>query len=434
MKAIILAGGKGTRLSALTQTTPKPMILLHGKPILQYQIELLKKNNITDITLVTNYLSGVIKDYFRDGKKFGVSITYFEEKTPLGTAGSIREIAQQSKDDFLLLYGDLLINMDIQRFINFHKKHKGIATLVTHPNNHPFDSDLIDIDLDNKITAFYAKPHREDFIYHNLVNAAVYAMSPSIHKFIPEGKSSDFGHDIFPNIINQNEEAPLYSYKTHEYVKDIGTMQRLHEAEDDIVNQTYKLGSINYKRRAIFFDRDGVINKEVDNIIKIEDVELIPNAAKALKKVNNSLFLAIVITNQPQAAKGFCSVNDIENINKKVETLLGEERVKIDGLYICLHHPEKGFPDEDKKYKIECECRKPKIGLLTQAVKDFNINLSKSYFVGDTTTDAMTAQNINIPFIGVKTGYGCKDKKFDIKANLLLKDINYAVDYILEQN
>lgn len=186
------------------------------------------------------------------------------------------------------------------------------------------------------------------------------------------------------------------------------------------------------RRPAIFFDRDGVINEEVDNIRNVSDVKLIKNAGAALKKVNATPFLAIVITNQPQVAKGFCTLATIKAINRKIETLLCEKGAKIDGIYFCPHHPDRGFPGENIKYKIVCECRKPKVGMILQAVKDFDIDLNKSYMVGDQTVDAMTSKNAGVPFIGVGTGYGCTDGKFNIEIPLVLEDIDEAVDYMLK--
>lgn len=432
MKAIILAGGRGTRLSSLTKNKPKPMVSLLKKPLIQYQIELLKKYGITDITLITSYLSSIIKDYLGDGRRLGVKINYFEEKIPLGTAGSIREIASHLKDDFLVLYGDLLINMDIRKLVKYHKKNKGIATLVVHPNNHPFDSDIIEVNENSKIIAIHPKPHDKDFLYANLVSAAIYVFTPEIANFIPKSKFSDFGGDIFPQMISRRKK--LFAYKTREYIKDIGTIERLFEAKKDIKGKSYQLSNISNTLPAIFFDRDGVINEEVDNVRNVEDVKLLKKSTVALRKVNNSLFLVVVISNQPQAAKGLCTIDVLKNINKKVETLLGNEGVKIDGLYFCPHHPEKGFPGENKKYKVICECRKPKTKMISQAVKDFNINLNKSYMIGDTTSDAMTAKNAGIPFIGVKTGYGCKDRKYSIEIPLVVNDIKDAVNFILKDN
>lgn len=432
MRAIILAGGKGTRLLPLTETIPKPMVMICGKPLLQYQIELLKDNGITEITLIVNYLGEKIKDYFQDGTQLGVNIDYIFETEPLGTAGTIGKLAENLHEDFLVLYGDLLLNTDLKALVKFHKKHKGIGTLVVHPNNHPEDSDLLELSPDSIITAIHSKPHSNELIYHNLVNAAIYILNPKISNYIPKDVPSDFGKDIFPKLILDRQK--LYGYRTHEYIKDIGTIKRLHEAESDIEQGHYGQGSRITQRKAIFIDRDGVINKEMDNVVKLNDVSLIDQSAQAIKSINNSQYLAIVISNQPQAAKGLCDVAQIDKIIKKVETLLGSEGAYLDGIYTCLHHPDKGFEGENPAYKIICECRKPKTGMIKSAAQDFNIDLSQSYMIGDTTTDALTAKNAGIKFIGVKTGYGCKDGKHRVDIGQIVSNIKEATSIILEES
>lgn len=429
MRAIILAGGKGTRLLPLTETIPKPMVMICGKPLLQYQIELLKDNGITEITLIVNYLGEKIQDYFQNGTQLGVKIDYIFESEPLGTAGTIGKIAKNLHEEFLVLYGDLLLNIDLRALAIFHKKHSGIGTLIVHPNNHPEDSDLLEVSPDSVITSIYSKPHSKDLIYHNLVNAAIYILSPKIVKYIPQNMPSDFGKDIFPSIISKKQK--LYGYRTHEYIKDIGTITRLKEAECDIEKGYYSQGSRLTKRKAIFIDRDGVINKEMDNVVKLEDVSLIDKSAQAVKSINNSQYLAIVISNQPQAAKGLCDVSQIDKIIKKVETILGAEGAYLDRIYTCLHHPDKGFAGENPSYKVLCECRKPNAGMIKSAAQDFNIDLSQSYMVGDTTTDALTAKNAGIKFIGVKTGYGCQDKKYDISIESIVNNLKEATDFII---
>lgn len=430
MKAIILAGGKGTRLLPLTESIPKPMVMIAGKPLLQYQIKLLKDNGFTEITLIVNYLGEKIKDYFQDGTKFGVKIDYVFETKALGTAGTIGKLAEKLQEEFLVLYGDLLLNIDLKSLVKFNKKHKGIGTLVVHPNNHPEDSDLLEVSSNGLITNIYSKPHSNDLIYHNVVNAAIYILNPEISKYIPKNISSDFGKDIFPILLSKKQR--IYGYHTHEYIKDIGTINRLQEAEHDIQQGSFSQGSRLTKRKAIFIDRDGVINEEMDNVIKLEDISLIDQSAKAIKNINDSKYLAIVISNQPQAAKGLCDVSQIDKIIKKVETLLGQEGAYLDGIYTCLHHPDKGYVGENPTYKISCECRKPKIGMITAAAHNFNIDLTQSFMVGDTTTDALTAKSAGLKFIGVRTGYGCQDGKYKVDIADVVNNLDDAVNIIIK--
>ncbi|MFA5750477.1 MAG: HAD-IIIA family hydrolase [Candidatus Shapirobacteria bacterium] len=439
MKAIIVAGGKGTRLGKKTLNTPKSLIKISGKTVLEYQIELLRKNGIREIIILINHLSAQIKKFCGNGEKWNVNITYFEESFPLGTAGGMREIRDTLKDDFIVLYGDLLLNVDLKRMIKQHRKNRNlkkncIGTLIVHPNNHPYDSDLIEIDEKNQITNFFPKPHAEGFIYKNLVNAALYILSPEICDEIPEKTSSDFGKDIFPKIIKRKKHI-LFAYHSPEYLKDMGTAERLKQATCDVRSGAYERGSLAFRKPAIFLDRDGVINEEVDRLSNIHDFRLMKHAAEAIKKINESGYYAVAITNQPMVAKGFCSYTEAVEVNKKMETALGKFGAKIDRLAACPHLPKTGFPGENKKDKMNGSCRKPKTGMIRQAARDLNIDLEKSYFIGDSIVDALTAANAGVSFIGVKTGYGCKDQKnknFLKNGSLTIKnDIYQAVRSIL---
>ncbi len=408
MKAVILAGGKGTRLGEISKEIPKPMVRIGGKPILEHQVDLLKRYSIEDIIIITGYLSEVIETYFKDGSGFGVNISYYQESTPLGTTGGIKEVEDQLHEDFLVLYGDVMINLDLNRLISYHRTHGGIATLVLHPNDHPQDSDLVELNEDGKVIVFHAKPHDPDGLFHNMVNAALYVLSPSILNILPKGKKADFGKDIFPRIV---EDTWVLGYPTAEYLKDVGTPERLKEVTEDYLSGKIERLNRENKRRAVFLDRDGVILRKVDLLHTLEDVELYPFTGKALNLLNSTEFLAILITNQPVIARGLCTLEGLDDIHKKMETLLGREGAKLDGIYFCPHHPDRGFPGEVPEYKIMCSCRKPDIGMLENAARDFNIDLEQSYFVGDSFRDIECGENAGMRTVGVRTGDGCRDLK-----------------------
>jgi histidinol-phosphate phosphatase family protein len=188
----------------------------------------------------------------------------------------------------------------------------------------------------------------------------------------------------------------------------------------------------NLLRKAVFLDRDGVINEEVDQLSKLEDFRMYSFAARALKKINKAGYLAILITNQPMIAKGFMTERDLEDIHKRLETELDRGGAKIDAIYYCPHHPEKGFRGEVPELKIKCHCRKPNIGLIKKAQKDFNLDLSKSFFIGDSSVEAKTAENAGIKFVGVKTGYACQDGKYPINQKFpLFENLLEAVNHLV---
>jgi len=425
MQAVILAGGRGARLGDQTREIPKPMMIIGDKPLLHHQVDLLVSNGIQDIILLVNYLKDSIISYFDDGTAFNARVSYFEEPMPLGTTGGIREIEERLRGDFLLVYGDVMFNMDISRLIRFHHLKNSNCTLVLHPNDHPYDSDLVEINPEGRIVAFHSKPHKPGNSYHNLVNAGVYVLSPGILKFIEKGKKADFGRDLFPRIFNQVE---MYGYKTPEYLKDMGTPDRLEKVRLDLEIGKIRLRNLKNRQRAIFLDRDGVLNVERSFISTPEGLELYDFTPSAVKKINQSDYLSVVVTNQSAVARNLCTEDDVHAIHKKLETLLGDQQSWLDAIYFCPHHPHSGFPEENPVYKIDCDCRKPKTGMFLKAAAAFNINLKESWMIGDSERDIQAGINAGCTTVGVRTGYGIR--KTRILPDYMFSNLYEAVNFI----
>lgn len=403
MKTVIMAGGKGTRIASVRSDVPKPMIKICGKPILEHQIENLKVCGLTDIILVIGHLGHVIQDYFGDGSKFGVNIEYFVEEHPLGTAGALFKMPQLT-DDFLLLCGDVIIDVDFNRFIAFHKEKKAWASLMAHPNGHPYDSSLLVTEIispvekggcpvdTHRVVRWMAKED-ERLYYKNRVNAGIEIISPELLKetmkdFVPRHPETPDKIDLDRDVLKRNiPSGKIYVYDTPEYIKDMGTPERFYETEKDMESGMIHARNLKNKQKAVFLDRDGTINKYIGFLTKPEQIELIEGAAEAIKKINKSGYLTIVVTNQPVIARGDCTWEELKLIHDKMETELGKEGAFVDAIYVCPHHPDKGFEGERPEYKFDCNCRKPKPGLLLQAAKDFNIDLSQSIMIGDSDRD-----------------------------------------------
>jgi D,D-heptose 1,7-bisphosphate phosphatase len=392
MELLIIAGGKGSRLGL--KDIPKPMVPVAGVPLLERQINLAHRYGFDKIRLLVGHLAHVIQDYFRDGASWNVEIKYTIEREPLGTAGAVKQLDGIINDYFMVMYGDVVLDMNLRRLAAFACKKEGIGTLVVHPNDHPYDSDLLEIDDEKAITAFYPKPHEESCDFQNLVSAALYVLNPNIFQFIQADEPQDFGRDVFPRLIASGEK--LFAYKTSEYIKDSGTPQRLDEVGKDLQSGKISARNIDNKQCALFLDRDGVINTEVGPVLKKEDFSLAENAAAAVKLINKSRYLAIIVTNQAALSKGFMSFEDLRAIHKKMESLLGKSGAFIDGLYFCPHYPESGYEGEVTELKIDCSCRKPKPGMLEQAAEDFNIDLAESYIIGDRLSDCETGKNAGV--------------------------------------
>lgn len=383
MQTVIMAGGKGTRISSIAGDIPKPMIPICGKPILEYQLECLKTQGFSEIILIIGHLGSVIKDYFRDGQDIGVKITYIEEDIPLGTAGSLYYLKDIIRDDFLLINGDIIFDIDINRFVNYHRAHNAWVTLFTHPNNHPYDSGIIITENKGRVTGWLHKEDKRQY-FKNRVNAGIHILSPKVFDLFRELRKVDLDRDILKPMIPSGQ---LFAYDSPEYVKDMGTPERYQTVREDIENERVKSKNLLNKQKAIFLDRDGTINKCKGFISLPEEFELIEGVAEAISIMNEKGYLVIIITNQPVIARGDCTLDTLQDIHNKMETLLGEKGAYIDSIYYCPHHPDKGFEGELPEYKIECSCRKPKPGMLYEAAKKYNIDLRASYMVGDSMRD-----------------------------------------------
>ncbi len=432
MQAVIMAGGKGTRLRSITNDEiPKPMAPVGGKPILEWQIECLKRQGVVDVVLIIGHLGHKIREYFGDGSKFGIKIDYIEETVPLGTAGSLSLLPPFLKEDsFFLIFGDVLFDIDLKRMEQYHKAKNAEATLFVHPNTHPFDSDLVICKENGLVERFDSKHNVRDYWYQNCVNAGFYLMNSSICERVPKGLKIDLEKELLSNMIESGNA--VYGYRSPEYIKDVGTVERIHHAEEELKSGFIAGRCLKNKQKAIFIDRDGTINRKNGLVYKEEQFILEDCTVEAIKMVNASGYLAIVITNQPVVARGLCEENDVINIHKKMETLLGREGVYLDDIQFCPHHPDKGYPEENPAYKISCHCRKPDIGMIERCVELYNIDLSNSWFVGDTTVDIKTGKNAGTKTALVLTGDAGKDGKYDVKPDLIANDLLEAIIKITE--
>lgn len=388
MKAVIMAGGKGTRISSVASDIPKPMIMIEGKPVLEHELECLRDQGFTDIILTISHLGNIIMDYFGDGsgispitnKPFGVKIEYYFEKKPLGNAGALFNIKDKLTEDFLLLNADAIFNVNFNRFVDYHKKKHGLVTLFTHPNSHPYDSGLIFADEDNAVTCWSAKEDERPAYYRNRVNAGLHVISPKILEKKMTTTKVDLDRQLLKPLAGTGK---MFCYDSPEYVKDMGTPDRYETVCRDYRDGKVSGKNLKNKQKAIFLDRDGTINKYVGFLRDIDQFELIPETEYAVRKINESGYLAIIVTNQPVIARGEVTVEQLEEIHNKLETLLGLKGAYVDAIYYCPHHPHKGYEGERQEYKIDCDCRKPKPGMLLKAAEDFNIDLSQSWMVGD---------------------------------------------------
>lgn len=421
MKVVIMAGGKGTRISELFPNIPKPMIPVCGLPVLEREIQSLKEQGFTDIILTVGYKAEIIMHHFGNGRKYGVHIDYFVEKEPLGNAGALFQMKDKLTEDFLLLNADAMFNVDFNRFVKFHKEHKSLVTLFTHPNNHPYDSGLIISNKDKQVKQWLSKEDTRPEFYQNRVNAGLHVINPEVLNMEVTTQKVDLDRQVLKPLCGTGK---MYCYDSPEYVKDMGTPDRYEGVCKDFEKGIVESRNLKNKQKAVFLDRDGTINKYVGFLRKTEQFELLEGVSEAIKKINRSGYLAVVVTNQPVIARGEVTYEGLQEIHNKMETLLGKDGAYLDGIYFCPHHPDSGFEGEVKELKIDCDCRKPKPGMLLQAAEDLNIDLEQSWMIGDGKNDIQAGKNAGCKTVLI----GNEDYGQDMTVDSLLSFVNKVIE------
>ncbi len=390
MKTVIMAGGKGTRISSVASDIPKPMIKIEGKPVLEREIECLVSQGFDDIIITVSHLGNIIMDYFGDGSRFNCHIEYFNEVEPLGNAGALFKIKDKLSNEFLLLNADALFDIDFNRFVKYHHEKGGLVTLFTHPNSHPYDSGLIITNDDLSVERWLAKEDARPKYYKNRVNAGLHVINKKVLDININTPKVDLDRQILKPLEGTYQ---MFVYDSPEYVKDMGTPDRYYAVCEDLKNNLPKIRNLSNKQKAIFLDRDGTINKLKGFLTDIGEFELIDGVSEAIRKINNSEYLAIVVTNQPVVARGEVTKEELDEIHNKMETLLGLDGAYLNDIFYCPHHPDSGFLGEVKELKIVCDCRKPKPGMLINASHKYNIDLSASWMIGDYKNDIFAGIN-----------------------------------------
>ena len=403
-----MAGGRGTRISEMFPDIPKPLIPIKNKdgiekPVLEWEIESLASQGFKEIILTVSHMHEKIEDHFGDGSQLGVSIEYFVEEQPLGNAGALFKLRDQLTEPFLLLNADAVFDVNFNRMVAWHREKNALVTLFTHPNSHPYDSGLLIADKKKAVLKWLAKEDERPQWYRNRVNAGLHVISPKIFDAVDIdaekiGTVGENGKTVKVDLDRQLLKplagtGKMFCYDSPEYVKDMGTPERYESVCRDFRDGKVQAKNLCNRQKAVFLDRDGTLNKYVGFLRNIDEFELLDGVADAVKAINDSGYLAIVVTNQPVIARGEVTFAQLEEIHNKMETLLGLEGAYVDAIYYCPHHPHKGYEGEIPELKFDCGCRKPKVGMLIQAADDFNIDLSRSWMIGDSENDILCGIN-----------------------------------------
>jgi D,D-heptose 1,7-bisphosphate phosphatase len=409
--AIILAGGKGTRLASVAGTVPKVLVPVGGRPVLAHQLDLLSAAGYTDVRIFAGHLAEQIEAFVSATQWPNLKIQIEIETTPLGSAGAVIEKLDSLPEQFTVLYGDTMLAVDLPRMALFHNEHDADVTIFVHPNDHPHDSDLVETDAEGQVTALHSYPHPAGACFRNLVSAALYGVRrESLRPWAGRSEKCDFAKNVFPALLASG--GALHAYLSHEYIKDMGTPDRLKKVERDWAAGRIAVGRAATPVPVVFLDRDGTLNAENGHIRSPDQLRLLPNVPQALRLMRETGYRLVVLTNQPVIARGEATEADLAAIHRKLEWELGLESAYLDAILHCPHHPDSGFPGERSELKVICHCRKPATGLLNMASAQFPIDVTRSWMIGDTTIDMELARRAGLRSILVQTGSAGRDGKF----------------------
>jgi len=370
-QAVILAGGRGKRLRPHTDSIPKPMIMMTGKPFLEHLIELLKENGIEEVVLLLGYKAQVVQNYFKDGENFGVKIKYSVGDESYETGKRIKNAQSLLNENFLLMYCDNYYPLNLKKLTKFHEEHNSLLTMTVYSNKDKFTKN--NTLVVEGLVRNYDKSRTETNL--NAVEIGFFVTNKKLLDYLPNENVGLF--EIFPKLI---EDKQISAYVTDHRYYSIGKIERLQITEDYLKD-----------KKIIFLDRDGVINVRApkgDYIKRWKDFEFLPNVKKAISMLTKEGYKIFIITNQAGIGRGMYTEEDLEGIHHNMVKEIESAGGKISNIYYCPHNWDEG-----------CDCRKPKPGMLIQAARENNINLRKAIFIGDDERDIMAGNAADVKSI-----------------------------------
>tara|TARA_B100000902_G_scaffold157217_2_gene153450 strand:+ start:3760 stop:5031 length:1272 start_codon:yes stop_codon:yes gene_type:complete len=374
-QAVIIAGGKGTRLKSVLNQKPKILVNLDNKTLLDYQIDYLKSNGISSIHFCLGHGSDQVLAHL---EKTNIKYTYSVEERPLGTYGALYNSREYLEDTFFVLYGDVLTNFNIQEGYNSFIHQDSDFHLILRYTNHPEDSDLVELGEDNRVLSISRIQNKNNSFMPIGNTSLLFSKKNSIKK-----TRNETPVDIFKDFLQNNlNTLHITGSISIDYIRDIGTKERY---ESEISNYKKKIGK---PYKVVFLDRDGTLVEDQGNENNTEKLVFKNISLDILKYLQQENFKIILISNQPGIAKGFFELKDVNIFNSHIQhNLIEMDLLPLDDIFICVHHPESGFEGEVEKLKINCNCRKPKTGLVEAAIKNHNLDKNNFIFIGDTVRD-----------------------------------------------
>lgn len=389
-QAVIFAGGLGERLRPFTETNPKPMFPFNNKPFLEYLIVQIRDWGIKDIVMLLGYLPNKIMDYFGDGSSWKVNINYVVTPVEYDTQLRLKAAENILSNDFLVMYCDNICPIDFDHLKAEYEANNALIQLTAYANDDLYTKNNLKI-TDNGLVELYDKKRLSQNLKGVDIGYAI--VSKKIFSFMTSA-NANFEAIVYPQLVKNRR---LFATITRHRYYSIGSYNRIELTKKYLSEQKY-----------IFLDRDGVTNirpPKAEYIQKPEDFVWIDGAKEAIKKLNDAGYFIIVISNQAGIARGIMTDNDFHKVQEKMSDDLKKLNAHIDAVYYCPH----GWNDN-------CECRKPKPGMLYQAQKDFSIDLTKCVLIGDDERDIITAHNANMKGILVNNDYRLINAVNDILA------------------
>lgn len=423
MQVVVLMGGLGTRLKNYTTDCPKSLVDVCGKPFFDYQLDLLRAWGFKKFVFLVGYKADMIEEHYGDGSELGISIKYcYDGEKLLGTGGAVRRALDLIEDDFILMYGDSFMDIDyaecVYRYLE--GKNQGARALMTVLcNNNRFDKSNVVMDGDR--LALYDKHNPTPEMDYIDYGVCVYEKS----LFTPYEK--DVAFDIAKIQHDLSVKGQMCAQIVTKRFYEIGSPESLAEFSG-YVNMRF-----NESHPAVFVDRDGVINEivwnedieQLDSPLNVEQFKFIDGAVEGLKTLKEKGYYVFVVTNQPSAAKGKTTLKKLYDINTYMISKLQKEDVYIDDIFMCPHYT-KELPLTKEKFLIKnCNCRKPKPGLILRALRKYNVDMGKSFMIGDSCTDVKAGSEVGLQtvFLGDLKCDLCK-KLGDVNPTFIAKDLS----------
>ena len=451
MQVVVLMGGLGTRLGEYTKECPKPLVEVEGKPFFDYSLKLFIHHGFRKFLFLIGYRAEMIEEYYGDGSKLGISISYcYDGKELLGTGGAVRRAYRLLEDDFLLVYGDSFMDIDYEETLYryFEGKLRGMRALMTVlKNGNRFDrSNVI---MDGSEIRLYDKMNMTPEMDYIDYGVCAYEKSLFRDEYLKDmvdipadGETNGAGmvNVKFDIALIQNRLSIEKKMAAHIVTKrfyEIGSPASLNEFRG------YVRHRFNEKHPAVFLDRDGVLNEivfnddieQMDSPQKPEQFRAFPEAAKAIKKIRDKGYYVFLATNQPGAAKGKCRLKTLYDINTMFAEQMAESGADIDAVFMCPHYPKKSENTKEDFLIKTCDCRKPKPGLLLKPADIYNIDYENSYMIGDSFTDIVAGQaaGVRTIFIGELKCDACK-KLCDTEPDHIVHDVLEAAWLVGKQD